>query len=817
MQNLQQQKGMATVLLVLLVGISVMLITAAVAKSMITKKEASVAAHAQTNAQLMGWAGVSAFREYVQAQGRNNISAVAALNGQSITLRNEANKKEIIAKNIRVTGCVVTNPTCTVSADISSNNKTAQAATTIQVVYELNLANAPGIPEKVALSFTGNTDFSGTTFKAEVPNTDVIINVDGNASFLAGLQLENIRELNINSTGDVIVNCGTQKCGSTLINIHAQGRVDLSDGGNFGVVKADGVVSLSAAKPKVIRVEQITSRSDVLISGESIVQQVRAVGNVQLTAGGYANNIIANGYVRLTTSSANTIQARRYAYISDSTVENDIRVYQYVELLANAKVKGSIYAKGEKTINTVAIPTKQVAVTHSASRVEGDIYAKPAVHLYGLGYVKSIISPALFSSTGSYGPLSEEFVPVADPSNLDFTIPSVNSQAIRDEILAKMDFETKVDVTVYKNEANYIFTHNGGMSRVFLNHLYNAGTGKTYMYENNAQYEVDADGNKTHINDIGFAIGDYRYKNQEWIGAICLTVANGRCNAQTTDIVGFLPRLSVGKTAGIDNDFDFTHTVPRKTWILRTTSKPSSLENAAFAPGIFYFEGDVAIIGYANLRADSMTSTFTNTILAEGDIRAEVNSPRIYSPYNLIREGDDKVALICDRTLKDLKGEPLSQATVPATYSNKYLVPVNLCKNASEFKYDMNRAEDGTKLKVDIDGKPVDKLDLGYVALMSNKNIAIGGCSRIYGDVYARSSIAGTASCGATSNKNEIVGSIATQGEAPYLPNIEHRNTFASNSTIVIPKSQFTNAQNSDGGAGGNGVSQVKLQWSRYK
>ena len=816
MQNLKQQKGMATVLLVLLVGISVMLITAAVAKSMVSKKEASVAAHAQTNAQLMGWAGVSAFREYVQAQGRNNISAVAALNGQTITLRNEANKKEIIAKNIRVSGCVVSNPTCTVSADISSNNKTAQAATTIQVVYELNLNNTPSIVEKMALGFTGNTDFLGTTFKAEVPNTDVIINVDGNASFLAGLQLENIRELNINSTGDVVVNCGTQKCGSTIINIHAQGRVDLSDGGNFGVVKADGVVSLSAAKPKVTRIEQIYSRSDVFISGESVVQQVRAVGNVQLTAGGYANNIIANGYVRLTTSSANTIQARKYAYISDSTVENDIRVYQYVELLANAKVNGSIYAKGEQTINTATIPIRQVAVTHSLSYVKGSIYAKPAVHLYGFGSVKSIVSPAIY---GSRSIVTEPIVATTDIPQLDFTIPSVNSQAIRDEILAKMDFETKVDVTVYKNEANYIFTHNGGMSRVFLNHLYNAGTGKTYMYENNAQYEVDANGNKTYINDIGFAIGDYKYKNQEWVGAICLTVANGTCSAGAakTDIVGFLPRLSVGRTAGFANDYDFTHTSPRKTWILRTTSAVSSIDNPVFAPGIFYFEGDVAIIGHANLKVDSMTSTFTNTILAEGDIRTEVNSPRIYSPYNLIREGDDKVALICDRTLKDIDGSPMSEQTIPKTYSSKYLVPVNLCKNASEFKYSMNRAADGTKLTVNIDGKTVDKLDLGYVALMANKNIAIGTCSRIYGDVYARSSIAGTASCGATSNKNEIVGTIATQGEAPYLANIEHRNTFASNSTIVIPKSQFTNNQNNAGGTASNGVSQVKLQWSRYK
>ena len=816
MQNLKRQKGMATVLLVLLVGISVMLLTASVAKSMISRKEASVAAHAQTNAQLMGWAGVSAFREFVLAQGSHNLAAVSALNGQTVTLRNDADKKEIIAKNIKVSGCVASNPVCTISADISSDNKTAQAATTIQVMYELNLASNITEPEKVALNFTGNTSFSGTTIRAEVPNSDVVINVKGNVYFNSGLKLENIRELNINATGDVIINCGTQKCGSTLMNIHAQGRVDLSDGGNYGVVKAGREVSLSAAKPKVIRAQQIYSRSNVSISGESVVQQVRAVGNVQLTAGAYTKDIIANGWVKTTTSKVGSIQSRRYAYINDSTVENDIRVYETVEILANAKIKGSIYAKGNRVKELLG---NQVAVTHSASKVDGTIYAKYGVYFHGLGSVNKVVSPQIYGA--EY--IASVFEQNSFPIQPDFEIPNVNSEVIGQEILAKMDFDTRIDVTAYKNDANYIFTHNGGMSRVFLNHLYNTGTDKTYMYENGSQYEVDREGNKTFINDTGFFIGDYKYKYSNRrknmsIGAICRQVDDqGVCNAQTTDIIGFLPRLAVGKTAGIDNDFDFTHTSPRKTWILRTASTSSSIDNPAFAPGIFYFEGDVALSGHGNINADSMTSAFTNTILAEGDIRAETVAPRIYSPYNLIREGDEKVALICDRTVKDPYGSQMTEATIPATYSTKYLVPVNLCKNSTEFAYNMNRAEDGTKLKVNIDGVPVDKLDLGYVALMANKNISIGTCARIYGDVFARASIAGTASCGVTNNKNQIVGSLATQGVDPYVAGIQNMNTFSANSTLIVPNSKFTNAQNTSGSATTSGVSQVNLQWSRYK
>ena len=811
MQHLNQQRGMATLLLVLLVGVSIMLITAGFARSLSSKKEATVAAHAQTNAQLMGWTGVSAFREYIMAQGRNNPAGVIALHGQTITLRNDANQKEILAKNIQVQGCNTGNPICRVTADISSDHKTAQAATTIQVVYNLDIADTGTIPEKVVLSFTGNTTMSSTTIRAEVPNSDVVINADGNMSLLAGLRLENVRELEINAKGDVIINCGTMKCGSTIINVNATGRVDLSDGGNYGIVRAN-TVSISTSLPKETRVREVYSRGNVNITGNSFVQQVNAVGNVEITAGGFAGDILANGWVKLTTSKANHIQSQKYAYLSDSTVENDVRVYESVELLAGAHVKGSIYAQGKRTLTTVSIPVREAAVTHSTSRVDGTIYAKPLVYFYGAGRASNVVSPKVRGAQSVATNITE----TNDITQVNFTIPSVNRETIRQEIAAKMDFRTKVDVTVYKNDANYIFTHNGGMSRVFLNHLYNTATDKTYMYENGAQYEVDREGNKTLINETGFFIGDYQYQGREWIGAICLSVESGKCNAQGTDIIGFLPRLTVGKTWGVTNDYDFTHTSPRKTWILRTTSAVSTIDNPAFAPGILYFEGDVALMGHGNVNADSMTSAFTNTILAEGEIRAEAVSPRIYSPYNLIREGDDKVAIICDRTLKDIYGSPINAVTTPATYSNKYLVPVNLCKNASEFQYNMNRAADGTKLKVEIDGVMVDKLDLGYVALMSNHKLSIGTCARIYGDIYTRSSVAGSGACGATSNPHQIVGSIASQGEAPYISGAPEYNTF-TNSTLVVPDPKFTGAKNTEITVPSPGVTAVNLQWSKYR
>src|SRR5690606_40078579 len=117
----------------------------------------------------------------------------------------------------------------------------------------------------------------------------------------------------------------------------------------------------------------------------------------------------------------------------------------------------------------------------------------------------------------------------------------------------------------------------------------------------------------------------------------------------------------------------------------------------------------------------------------------------------------------------------------------------------NEFIYKMNRDEKGDKLKVTIDGSSVDKLDLGYVALMANQVVRIGACAQIYGDVYSRTTIETSAGCGITDNPNAIVGSLSSQGRPPYTNNIQQHNTFGHGSNIIVPSSEYTNSKNKYG------------------
>src|SRR5690606_18719855 len=446
MQAIHHQKGMATILLVLLIGISVMLITASVAKTLTSKKDASVAAHAQTNAQLMGWAGVSAFREYLLQQGKINVSKVADLHGKTLPLRYEANSKEIIAQNIRVSGCTAPGTTCVVTADISSNNMTAKAATTIQAVYELTVKNGQvtALQENLALNFTGTTFMSGTEIKAETPNSQVTLNVDGNTSIQAGFKTSNISQLTINSTGDVIIDCSTTRCGNTKIDINARGNEHITNPGNFGENNAKGWVKLQTG----VNAENISSLSRVHLALNSTAKTIQAQGEVEIAEGSSVQNIYSNDKVILRTNAkANTIQTHgavsvsifskvygniesgKQVDISNSEVTGDVKAYDYVDLDTNAKVNGSVYAKG---LNTISL-TNNVAVQLSTSCIGKNVYANKNLRLLD-GLIGKDIEGSVYLTgevigikSGIKGSVNEKQKTVP---GLDFTIPRTVDTAL---------------------------------------------------------------------------------------------------------------------------------------------------------------------------------------------------------------------------------------------------------------------------------------------------------------------------------------------------------------------------------------------------
>lgn len=862
MQTLKQQQGIATVLLVVLVGITVMVTTASLSRTVTAKKEASVAAHAQTNAQIMAWAGASAFHDYILQQGKNDIADILTLNGQSIVLKANATQ-EITASNILVIGCAANGDICKISADISADNEASQAATTLNVVYEFEVKDGTitSSSKSAKMVLGGNTKIA-TTIEANHPDTELELNVDGDLWLQTGATLKNISKLTINSTGDVLINCSTINLGANLLNgicggvdidVNAAGRIEITDtgSGSFGNLTAKGPISISGTSALNVK-----SLDTVSLWLGATAENITSNGKVELHAGTRANNIASNSDVTIHTGSkAGNIKARNItvtgvgARAKNLTATGDVKLWlggQVDDILAkgaveihtgseakNIKVGGRVLITGAGA-RANNVETASAFEAWIAGRRADDVYADEIMlaagvrigNAYSASKIVNEINTNAFvnnraTSVNRNSSVATSKIKALKEQLASIAAPFVNTSSIETYIDEKNSFEkTRVDVKQYKSEANYIFTMaNLKRSeklltiRVFLNHLKNATSGEEYIYENNTQYRIK-DGVKTQVSDgKGFYLGRYSIngKNEIYIDAICEEVEQRTLfnqvykNVCISEIVGYFPQVGVTNKITGDMWEPIGHDSVSNIWYIRAFFDNSDISNPMLTPGILYFEGSLAIHGKAGL-TNPKNNTFTNSFLAEGNINITTAAPTIYSPYNILREKPN-AEIICNRKINP------SVTTVPPTVSNTYLIPTNLCKSNTEFSYSMNNDENGNPLMVNIDGQDTTKLDLGYVALMTNKKVNfIGICPHIYGDIFSKYEF-NSSICG------KVEGNISTQMAQPSFLD-PYANDFEVGLKVILPEDEFTNIKGSTNTTETTGLTMDKdtfaLKWSRY-
>ena len=887
----QNQFGGVTILLVILVGVAVMVATASLAYSINSKKEASVAAHAQTNAQMMAWAGTSAFYEYIKAKGATSLDDFKALNATSVTLKNSGGQ-EVIAKNISITGaCAADGDLCEISADISAKNAASKAANTVNVRYKMRVQDGTVVPvAKFKASFGGDVLVDGKII-AEAANTDAEITVKGGDLWLnAGAQVNNFANLTFNVEGNVIIHCTASNCGNvgkmdinaggyiyitdtgfghfgnlnakdyirisgtTANNLNAVGYVALVAGAHADDIKAGGDVDLAGGIGALASsAKNIQSNGNVVMNNGSSAQNISAAGNINMVGGlgalvVTAGDLSANGNVDLRGATVKNIQARGNVALADGAKSKNIKSNGNTTLtISGTKVDGNVETLGYIYMSTDAVVTGDGTARGdnkttqgssiymiSGAKILGSVYAKGSVRLItpfttGQVYATDKVMNGIGTKTflgGAAGWQDYSSTATTKTNQLSEVplVSSVDTQVIKDAVDGKFDFNNNVDVRVYKNEANYIFTKVNKITRVYLNKLKDPATGNIYSYKMDStdstfkQYEKIA-GVDTLVGDGGgFYLGKYTLGGtQKYVGAICKSVANGSC---TSDIVAYLPRVSAeDQPFGTALETLNYTTTGDGFWQVKNFFQNSTIDNATIAPGIFYFEGELRIHGNPNIQSDPTSKAYTITFFAEGDISALVVSPRIYSPYNILRVKSD-ASVICNRNLAQANGTIYTSApsTTPTSSGFKYLVPTNLCKNDTQFAYNMDRdPATNQRTIVVIDWKNVPKLDLGYVALMSNKVVRLGTCSQIFGDVLARERIEVTGACGATSEQQVITGNITTQNASGS----GYDNLLPAGGKWVLPKEEFSGVKGpgSGGGGGGTGItvdsSSIEMTWAK--
>lgn len=286
------QSGIATILMVMLVGIGVTATAFGVMHGMRSTQEKQIATHAITHAQAGLWTGVEALRRYL---GEIDDTALTELNGTvSLPIAlSSGGFGSLTAKNITVS---TTGGVHRVSAQIVNNHTDAKSTATVGVVFEVNPSDcASCVVLSAALDF--HDDLRGTNdINFDQP---VTINVDGDINF-SNIDITSLTALN--ATGSITLNSSVDVSAirsngdvsiskSTVGTIFSKGNVTLATEAQADVIKADGNINLL----NEFGTQSVQSRSNITVGGETGNHTLISAGGsveVQANAGAkYANNI----------------------------------------------------------------------------------------------------------------------------------------------------------------------------------------------------------------------------------------------------------------------------------------------------------------------------------------------------------------------------------------------------------------------------------------------------------------------------------------------------------------------------------------------
>lgn len=300
--NHKSQRGIATILVVVLVGLALTATSLGLVHSVRNTQEKRVAVHASTHAQIGAWAGVEAFRSFL---GQLDSASLLALNG-NLPIAFAGDYGNI---NANITNVIQNGNTVQIHADITNIHAAAAASTTVGVVYEVELASSGTCTNCIELesvldfhddlNVTGNINFTA-------PAGGVTrISVDGNVN-ITGTTVTGVSQ--VYSTGSVSIDSGVSleeiySNDDVLLEMSAwadvvrtRGTVVTDGGAGAGTIWANKNITLGGTKDTILAntLESISitagfdhgemrAKDDISISNADAVSVLKAKGNIGLT------------------------------------------------------------------------------------------------------------------------------------------------------------------------------------------------------------------------------------------------------------------------------------------------------------------------------------------------------------------------------------------------------------------------------------------------------------------------------------------------------------------------------------------------------
>lgn len=300
--SLSSQKGISTILIVMLVGIVLSIIILGTAYYIRGKQHAQVANHAVTNAQSGAWIGVELLRKYFEGLNKTQIDSL------------QAGSAAIGLSGITASIDTITPPTNStdpyqIIVTIKNISSISQAASSIRVLYNVvpstssSSGGGGGTGTTSVMDIYSDLDLSGGITFSQNGTKGASINVYGNFS-TGGVGLTGIDTLS--TTGNVTLtssahinniytNGNVNLTGSASADlISAKGYIDITGGGTQGNLNSDGYINLGGG----VNVNNANTLSYIDWSSGGTGQTFTA-GNYVNHSNGTVNNILAKGNVTL--------------------------------------------------------------------------------------------------------------------------------------------------------------------------------------------------------------------------------------------------------------------------------------------------------------------------------------------------------------------------------------------------------------------------------------------------------------------------------------------------------------------------------------
>ncbi|WP_437882449.1 hypothetical protein [Pseudomonas sp. LRF_L74] len=452
----------------------------------------------------------------------------------------------------------------------------------------------------------------------------------------SGTQTNNPFNQTLNIYDDLNMTGGISILGGDVSNFNVDGSVNLSNASVTGIntLKATGDISINSA----ISVVTLYSNGDITLSGSATAGTASALGDITINSGGSQGTLNANGNIVITNGSTTTANAIGYITTNSGGTHGTFTAGKTIAV-SNGTL-GSANAVGDITISnwpTVTTSLSQGSVTCPSQYWSNFTNIQAGVTTHNCPTSTKITAPAAVS-VSTMTALSE------------FTLTRPN-----------------VDAYQLKGSANYIFTYADGKIQVTVNSV-NGITAGTYRIGKT----------KKDWNDKwGYLCSDL--DSSGYCKTECAEQTNGSCTGSGASA---LQKICEGTWAGAEC---IAYSSNSKTWTLNGQSG-----NTVVAPGVLWFEGDLAL----------QSGYFRNSVIATGSITTS---------------GSDKVSAV------NYNGYSLTCENT--TFPNLY--PTNFCDKSSASLISNSVGNIGL-------------LAGGYVdGVFSGGVISLGASTEIFGSVIA--------------------------------------------------------------------------------